>query len=98
MVKAVTLLNVEVEAKNRKGEKAIGQGSVAMGNIWSWPGRIYNYDETLNVMNKLASKIKEIIKSYQEYGHPVELGMSLEKEFLEAAKETEKEISQTQNF
>ncbi len=93
VVNSVTLLNVEVQVRNRAGKGAIGQGSMAMGNIWSWPSKIYNYGETLNVMKKLASKIQEIIKNYQEYGHPVESGMFLEKEFLKAAKETEKEMN-----
>ena len=62
VVKAVTLLNVEVEVRNREGKRALGQGSMAMGNIWSWPSKIYNYNETLNVMKKLASKIQKIIK------------------------------------
>jgi len=93
IVKAVTLLNVEMRVRNRVGKEAIGQGSMPMGNIWSWPSRIYNYEETLNVMKKLASKLQKIMKNYREYGHPIELGISLEKEFLKVAKETEKEMN-----
>jgi len=93
VVLAATLLNVELRVRDRAGKEVIGRGSMAMGNIWSWPSTIYSYDETLEVMKVLAGKIEQIIENFGEYGHPVEIFTSLEDEFLAAAKETEREMN-----
>lgn len=88
VVDRVTLLNVRVRARNREGREVTGFGSMPLGNIWSWPSRKLGYDGTLAVMQRLASRLREITAELRDYGHPVELNHHLEPAWLRAAAET----------
>jgi L-alanine-DL-glutamate epimerase-like enolase superfamily enzyme len=88
IVDRVTLLNVHVTVRNRAGLTAHGFGSMPLGNIWSFPSKTMNYDQTLGAMRALAARIKTITADSKLYGHPVELGFQLEPAWLKAAAET----------
>lgn len=93
IVDKVTLLNVNCVVKSRDGRTAKGFGSMPMGNVWAFPSKVMPYDETLNAMRKHAEKIVKIFRGYKEYGHPVDVGHTLEPEVLKAAEEINKELS-----
>ncbi|MCS7023971.1 MAG: hypothetical protein NZV14_04175 [Bryobacteraceae bacterium] len=92
VVDRVTLLNVHCVVKNKAGKTAKGFGSMPMGNVWSFPSRRMSYDETLAAMKALASRILGIVRSYKEYGHPVDIGHRLEPEFAKAAAQLTQEL------
>jgi L-alanine-DL-glutamate epimerase-like enolase superfamily enzyme len=83
----VTLLNVNCVVEGRNGKAAKGFGSMPLGNVWSWPARSMNYDQTLQAMKDLASRVAALYKSHSEYGHPIDLTMTVEPEYLKAAQE-----------
>ena len=87
VVDRVTLLNVRVRVRNRAGKEVEGAGSMPLGNVWSFPSRVLKYDETLAAMRELARKIRRITAEYQDFGHPVEIGVQLEPAWLKAAEE-----------
>jgi L-alanine-DL-glutamate epimerase-like enolase superfamily enzyme len=87
-VDRVTLLNVEVTVKTRDGRRQTGFGSMSMGNIWAYPGK--PYDQTLGEMKTLAGRIEKILAGYPEYGHPIDIGVALELEYLKAAPQMPK--------
>lgn len=87
IVDRVTLLNVDVVVKTSGGKTAKGFGSMPLGNIWSFPSKTMNYDTTLGAMKALAERCQVIMRGYKEYGHPVDIGLALEPEFLKAAAE-----------
>lgn len=91
-VDRVTLLDVQVRGHDRAGRACDGSASMAMGNIWSWPSARYGYDETLDVMRKLAERLAAVVSACGEYGHPIELGVLLEPAFEAAARELEREL------
>ncbi len=81
----VTLLNVRVRIKDRNGQEMEGFGSMPMGNVWAFPSRVHNYDETLNAMKVLAEAIRMITTEYYEFDHPVGISSVLEPQYKAAA-------------
>lgn len=87
LVDRVTLLNVKCAVQDGAGRTAHGAASMPLGNIWSFPSRALSYDVTLGAMKALAERVARITNSYHEYGHPVDIGVTLEPEYLKAAAE-----------
>jgi L-alanine-DL-glutamate epimerase-like enolase superfamily enzyme len=85
-VDRATILNVNVTVRTRNGKTAKGFGSMPLGNVWSFPSREMPYSATLNAMKSLAERIAEITSGYKEYGHPIDINVALEPEYLKAAE------------
>ena len=81
----VTLLNVDCVVRNRSGKTAKGFGSMPLGNVWSYPSKTMTYEQTLGAMKALAERIAKITGGYKEYGHPVDINVAVEHEWLKAA-------------
>ena len=80
------VLNVHSEVETRGGKVARGFGSMPMGNTWSWPSKILDNEQTFAAMKTLAGRCAEICSRGTDFGHPVDLGVALEEQFLEAAR------------
>jgi L-alanine-DL-glutamate epimerase-like enolase superfamily enzyme len=91
-VDRVTLLNVECVVSLPNGRWAKGFGSMTMGNVWSFPSRLMTYDQTLAAMKRLAGRINALTSGYREYGHPIDLNITLEPSDLDAAQEVTREL------
>lgn len=91
-----TVLNVECDIVTRDGKTAQGFGSMPLSNIWAFPSRELSYDQTLAAMTTLANRCAKLAEGYGEFGHPVDLGVALEEQFLVAAKEVSVELNLTQ--
>jgi L-alanine-DL-glutamate epimerase-like enolase superfamily enzyme len=91
-VDRVTLLNVECRVRTVTGKNARGFGSMPLGNVWSFPSRVLDYDTTLGAMKTLAERIGRIAGSCRESGHPVDLGWMLEPEYERAAADVSSEL------
>ncbi|HEX2490947.1 MAG TPA: enolase C-terminal domain-like protein [Blastocatellia bacterium] len=92
-VDRATILNVNVTVRTRDGKSAKGFGSMPLGNVWSFPSREMPYSVTLNAMKSLAERIAKITSSYKEYGHPIDINVALEPEYLKAAAEIPKALA-----
>lgn len=93
VVERVTLLNVNVVVTTSSGKTAKGFGSMPMGNIWSFPSRVMSYDETLAAMRELAGRIRTLTAAHKEFGHPVDLNIPLEHEYVKAADEVSRKLA-----
>jgi L-alanine-DL-glutamate epimerase-like enolase superfamily enzyme len=91
-VDRATILNVKVAVRKSDGKTARGFGSMPLGNVWSFPSREMSYDTTLNAMKRLAERIAKITASYNEYGHPIDINLALEPEYLKAASDISNEL------
>jgi L-alanine-DL-glutamate epimerase-like enolase superfamily enzyme len=91
-VDRATILNVNVVVRKPDGKTARGFGSMPLGNVWSFPSREMSYDTTLNAMKELAERIAKITANYKEYGHPIDINLAVEPEYLKAAGEISKEM------
>ncbi len=85
----VTLLNVRCIVEGAGGRRASGFGSMPMGNVWSFPSRLMSYDATLAAMKEVARRIEKLTSDYREQGHPIDINVALEPEYLRCAKEVD---------
>jgi L-alanine-DL-glutamate epimerase-like enolase superfamily enzyme len=88
-----TILDVECTVETRGGKQAQGIGSMPLGNVWSFPSRTLSYQQTLNVMLHLATRIAQLYSRHAEQAHPIELHHALEPEFLAAAQTLVTEVA-----
>jgi L-alanine-DL-glutamate epimerase-like enolase superfamily enzyme len=91
-VDRATILNAKVVVRTPDGKTAIGFGSMPLGNVWAFPSREMSYDTTLNAMKTLAERIAKITANYKEDGHPIDINVALEPEYLKAAADISREL------
>ena len=87
-----TLLNVHCTVRGAGGRTARGFGSMPLGNAWSFPSKTMAYEGTLGAMKALAERLAKITGAYGEPGHPVDINVALEPEYLKAADEVAREL------
>ena len=85
VVDRVTILNVRCRVETRNGATAGGFGSMTLGNMWAFPSPTMSYDVTLEAMKSLAERIDRIAGGCREFGHPLDLALVLEPEYLAVA-------------
>jgi len=85
IVDKVTILNVRCRVATRGGHSAWGFGSMTLGNMWAFPSPTMPYEVTLGAMKALAERITRIAGQCTEVGHPLDLALVLEPEYLAAA-------------
>jgi L-alanine-DL-glutamate epimerase-like enolase superfamily enzyme len=91
-VDRATILNVECLVRTVGGKVAKGFGSMPLGNVWSFPSRVLNYDATLGAMKALTDEIAHITADYREVGHPLDLTLALEPAYAKAAAEVSRRL------
>lgn len=91
-VDRVTLLNVRCVVHTASGRSARGFGSMTMGNVWAFPSKRMSYDQTLEAMKVLAGNIQNITANFKEPGHPIDINVTLEPEYLKAANEVSRRL------
>jgi L-alanine-DL-glutamate epimerase-like enolase superfamily enzyme len=88
----VTLVNVECSVRTVNGKTARGFGSMPLGNVWSFPSRVLDYDATLTAMKALVERVGRIVGDCTAVGHPIDLAWTLEPEYHKAAAEATAEL------
>lgn len=91
-VDRVSLLNVHVSVRNRAGKVAKGFGSMPLGNVWSFPSKTMSYAQTLQAMKALSKRVASLTSAYKDLGHPIDINVALEPEYLKAAQEVSAEL------
>ncbi len=87
-----TNLNVECVVRTAGGRRSKGFGSMPLGNVWSFPSRVLNYDATLGAMKALAERIALLTGAYKEAGHPIDVALALEPAYVQAAREVSQRL------
>jgi L-alanine-DL-glutamate epimerase-like enolase superfamily enzyme len=90
VVERVTLLNVHCTIRAGDGRISHGFGSMPLGNVWSFPQ--LPYDTSLNAMKTLAGRIGAITRNSGVAGHPIDINIALEPEYLKAAAEVSRDL------
>ena len=93
-VDRVTLLHVQVAVRTRDGRRAEGASSMPLGNVWAYPSRQLPFEQTLGAMRALADRLAPLLQSCPEYGHPIDLGVLMEAEYLKAAADLSKGLTE----
>ena len=78
----VTILNVTMTVESGAGKRASGFGSMPLGNVWAWPTRELNYDQTLAGMKYIAGRIAGPFRMSGISGHPLDITDELEPRFF----------------
>jgi len=86
-----TLLNVQVTVETAQGRRAVGFGSMPLGNVWAFPSRRLTYDQTLGAMKSLAQRLALAYSTCSLPGHPIEITHSLEPGFVALANQVAEE-------
>ena len=95
-VREVSILNVECDVVTRDGRMAHGFGSMPLANTWAFPSRDMTAHQTQEAMRALSERCAKLCNAFDESGHPIELGLALEDQFLIAAAEVSRELKLTQ--
>ena len=64
----VVLFNVEVLVESRDGRQARGQGSMPLGNVWSWPSQEVSGDQTLQAMETMGQELISLAADFHDFG------------------------------
>lgn len=86
IVDKVTMLNVDVVIEDATGKAQKGFSAMSMGNVWSFPSKVLNYNETLGAMKALTTEVERILNRDKVEGHPVDINVTLEPKFLQVAQ------------
>ena len=92
-VDRVTLLNVEVTLRSRRGRDAVGFGSMPLGNVWSFPSRVLSYGQTLEAMKLLAAEIGRLTSECDVLAHPIDINRELEPVYFDAAASITRQLA-----
>ncbi len=82
-----TVLNVTLHVESQSGKRAVGCGSMPLGNVWAWPSRSLNYDQTLDGMKYITSRIAGQYQMSGLIGHPIDITDELEPRFFVAGED-----------
>ncbi len=85
VVTDVVLLHVDVEVETSSGRRAVGQGSMPLGNVWAWPAYAATTDQTLAAMTMLGERLVREADASGLVGHPLDLTRSLAETHTNAA-------------
>jgi len=77
VVTEVVQLHVEVEVETAGGRRAIGFGSMPMGNVWAWPTQCATSDQTLAAMIELGQRLVSAADCSGLEGHPLDITRDL---------------------
>jgi L-alanine-DL-glutamate epimerase-like enolase superfamily enzyme len=86
VVSDVVLLHVVLEVETTgSGQRAVGYGSMPMGNVWAWPARSATADQTLASMVALGHHLVGVANESGLIGHPLDLTQTLAATHRDAA-------------
>jgi len=88
----VTILNVDCVVVAGSGRTAKGFGSMPLSNVWAFPSATMPYEVTLGAMKALADRICKIMLDCKATGHPIDIQVLVEEEWLRSAAEISAEL------
>jgi L-alanine-DL-glutamate epimerase-like enolase superfamily enzyme len=87
-----TVLNVNCVVRTVNGRTGKGFGSMPLSNAWAFPSHTMPYEKTLGAMKALAERVARITAGCKETGHPIDLNVLLEPEYMKAAAEVSQQL------
>ena len=87
-----TILSVNCVVRTVNGRTGKGFGSMPLSNAWAFPSHTMPYEKTLGAMKALAERVAKITAGCKETGHPIDLNVLLEPEYMKAAAEVSQRL------
>jgi len=88
-----TVFTARVRVETADGRSAWGEGSMPLGNVWSFPSKRVPADATARALESLAGRIARWLPTLGDAGHPVELGHLWEHQWFQLADVTSRELA-----
>ncbi len=85
VVREVVMRHVEIAVETRTGRRAVGSGSMPVGNIWAWPSQQLDASTTLQQMLDFGQSCCQLSEKSTFFAHPLEIAHDLWPEFHDAA-------------
>ena len=73
VVNDVVLFHVRVEVTTRTGERAVGRGSMPVGNVWAWPSQSVSTEQSLAAMIQMSERMAQAAARCSTAAHPLEI-------------------------
>lgn len=80
VVDGVDFCRVEALVENRRGELARGYGGIFLMDLWAWPNPEVPHEVKANIMKEVTERYMQLVASYDEFSHPVDIFWELEKD------------------
>ncbi len=77
VVTDVVLAHVKVEVETASGRRALGLGSMPMGNVWAWPSNVVTPPQSLEAMLEFVNQFARAVGDYEGSGHPLDITQDL---------------------
>jgi L-alanine-DL-glutamate epimerase-like enolase superfamily enzyme len=87
-----TILNVHCTVETVGGKRAVGFGSMPLGNVWAFPSRVLGYEQTLSAMKELVAEIARLTADHAEAAHPIDITHALEPQYHRAAEAVSRKL------
>jgi L-alanine-DL-glutamate epimerase-like enolase superfamily enzyme len=81
VVTDAVVVDVFVTVETRQGQRAVGLGSMPMGNAWAWPSPKLTGEQTLAAMLDFAERLIQYARGYTSTGHPLEITHEIGKQY-----------------
>lgn len=87
------LINIEIKVESRSGRHGTGLGSMPLGNIWAWPSNSVTPEQSNAAMKQFAKETTELIASYNDYDHPLDIMYRISAEYTHLGQKISKRLN-----
>ena len=98
VVSEATYCHVRVRAENRKGRVADGWGAIFLVDFWAFPSKVVDHPQRDAAMRQFVERFCKRASDYQEFGHPIDVYLELEKILPDVAREVTDDLSLAEPF
>lgn len=92
IVSQTDLINFTIKVRAFDGQEASGYGSMPLGNVWAWPTAVVSEPDTAEAIRRFATKLADVVRRWQQIGHPIDLVHEISKQYSAIAREVETEL------
>lgn len=89
----VTFCRVRVEVENRAGAVADGWGGIFLADFWSFPTPKLDHATRDGAMRRVVERYARAMRGLRDYGHPIDLALSLDDELGRILRDVTAELS-----
>lgn len=87
VVEELPFCRVRVTVENGRGDVADGWGAIFLMDLWAWPTPALSHDAKAAAMIEVNRRYCQLVESYSEAAHPIDLFMSLEPDLARVNRE-----------
>jgi len=92
VVTRAKVLTAAVEVANRRGDVAVGCGSMGLGSPWSFPTQEVSDEQRFRAMTEIGDRYGAALREHEGCAHPIDMWLELEPELYRIAREVGDEL------